>query len=59
MAPAAVPLGKPDPLQVEDFRDEERHDPGEELGAREDVHVRNLPMRCRSCNGPIGPFFGA
>lgn len=45
LAAAAAPLGEPNPLQVEHLGDEERHDPGQELGAGEDVHHRNVPAR--------------
>jgi len=50
LAVATAPLGEPDPLQMEHFGDEERHDPGQELGAGEDVHHRNLPPRSPSCS---------
>src|SRR5438034_11654614 len=59
VAPPAAPLGEPDPLEVEDLGDEERDDPGEQLGAGEEVHGRNLPRGAAGRNGPGGLFFGA
>ena len=59
MAAPAAPLGEPDPLEVEDLDDEERDDPGEQLGAGKDVHRRKLPPAAAGCNGPGGLFFRA
>lgn len=59
MAAPAAPLGEPDPLEVEDLGDEERDDPGEQLGAGEDVHGLKLPPGAAGCNGPGGLFFRA
>src|SRR5919204_182098 len=55
----AAPFGEPDPLEVEDLDHEEGHDPGDQLGAGEDVHRSNVPSETPGRNGPVGLFSAA